>query len=151
MPPRVSSVGPTFVVIGGKRHGHSGKVVVIAIPTVIVTVAPSVCKWDSNRGLMRETALHFGCSIGRLVDRMEYVGPLGVRYTVRPTAVVWRVSHLFRLTTTIQAFYRLLLCMFGSCSTMITLLFFTIDLGKDIITVGILDCLSASVFLFRGV
>ena len=48
----------------------------IAIPTVIV--APLVCKWDSNRGLMRKAAVRFGCSIGRLVDRMEYVGPLDV-------------------------------------------------------------------------
>ena len=75
MPSRVSSVGPSFVVIGGKRHGHSGKVVVIAIPTVIV--APLVCKWDSNRGLMRKAAVRFGCSIGRLVDRMGHVGPFG--------------------------------------------------------------------------
>ena len=50
----------------------------IPIAIVIVTVAPSVCKWDSNRGLMREAALRFGCLIGRLFDQIEDVGPLGV-------------------------------------------------------------------------
>ena len=47
--------------------------IAIATAIPIVTVAPMVYKWDSNRGLMREAAVRFGCSIGRTVNLVSGV------------------------------------------------------------------------------